>query len=67
MSDKERIEKALELIVRHGGTDGADHTAWVIDQVARILAGDGYHQLVADTCAGADGPDTYDWPTGIAP
>ena len=26
-----------------------------------------YQQLVADACAGADGPNTYGWDEGIAP
>jgi len=26
-----------------------------------------YKKLVADACAGEDGPDTYEWDEGIAP
>ncbi len=62
-----RTEAALALIVRHGGHDGEHRKAWVIDQVARILAGNGYVKLVADACAGEDGPQTYDWDTGTPP
>jgi hypothetical protein len=60
-------EKALELAVRFGGIDGEHHKAWVIDQMVRVLAGDGYEQLVAEAKAGEDGPETYDWDEGIAP
>lgn len=28
---------------------------------------DEYKKLVADACAGEDGPETYDWDVGIAP
>lgn len=73
------IADALELIVRFGGTDGLHHLQWVVDQVARALTGcpkngnDSYGEnqqyldLVAETKAGEDGPETYDWETGIAP
>jgi len=36
---KERIDKALEYIVRYGWNDGDHHKAWVIDQVVRALTG----------------------------
>jgi hypothetical protein len=59
--------KALDLAVRFGGIDGDHHKAWVIDQMVRALAGDGYDQLVAEAKAGEDGPETYGWDEGIAP
>jgi hypothetical protein len=62
-----RIKKALELAVQYGGIDGQHHRAWVIDQVVRALAGDKYDDVVRAACAGADGPETYDWEVGIAP
>ena len=58
---------ALEIGVKYGGIDGAHHKDWVIDQMIRKLAGDGYDKLVAESCAGEDGPDTYGWDCGIAP
>ena len=61
------IEQALELAVRYGGIDGAHHKAWVIDQMVRVLAGDGYEELVREAKSGDDGPETYDWNVGIAP
>jgi hypothetical protein len=39
MSDRERIDKALELAVAYGGIDGNHHKAWVIDQMVRALTG----------------------------
>lgn len=66
LSRRARINKALEIIMAYGGTDGDHHKAWVIDQVARVLADD-YEAFVVEACRGADGPATYDWETGIAP
>jgi len=59
--------RAIELAVRFGGADGADHKAWVIDQMVRILASDSYGKIVADARNGEDGPETYAWDVGIAP
>lgn len=64
---QDRIDKAIELAVRYGGIDGGHHKAWVIDQMVRALAGDDYDRIVRDAKDGEDGPDTYDWDTGIAP
>jgi len=44
--EKGPIDKALALIARYGGTDGADHKQWVLDQVARVLLDDMYHSWV---------------------
>jgi hypothetical protein len=62
-----RIDKALELAFNYGGTDGAHHKDWVIDQMVRILAGEDYNELVRMACSGEDGPNSYAWNTGIAP
>lgn len=62
-----RVDAALEVAISFGGIDGAHHKDWVIDQMVRELAGDGYAQLIKDACAGEDGPDTYAWEEGIAP
>jgi hypothetical protein len=66
MTDKEKINKAIELAVKYGGIDG-HHKTWVIDQMVRILADDQYDVIVADAKYGEDEPDTYEWDTGIAP
>lgn len=64
---QKRIDEAIELMVRFGGIEGDHHKAWVIDQVVRILAGDGYEQLVKEACDGEEGPETYTWEEGIPP
>jgi hypothetical protein len=59
--------RALNLIARYGGIDGAHHKQWVIDQVVRALTGDEYDAWVTEVKAGEDGPETYEWDTGRAP
>ncbi|EIK1334792.1 hypothetical protein LJV55_003232 [Salmonella enterica] len=66
-NEQERINRAIELACQYGGTHELHHLQWVVDQMVRELAGDRYSQIVADAIAGEDGPDTYIWPTGIAP
>lgn len=61
------IQTALEIAARFGGRDTSHHKAWVIDQMCRALAGDGYGAYVAGVCAGENGPDTYTWDEGITP
>jgi hypothetical protein len=63
----DRIKAALDVIERYGTIDGEHHKTWVIDQVARALTGDGYDEWVVKLRDGEDGPETYDWDTGIAP
>ena len=65
MSDGE--EKALEIALRYGQTDGARHKAWVIDQMVRALTGDTYPAWIVTAKNGDDGPDTYGWDEGIPP
>lgn len=60
-------ETALDIIRQYGGIDGEHHKAWVIDQVVRALTGNGYAEWVRQQRDGEDGPETYDWYTGIAP
>ena len=67
IAPQDRINAALTLAVKYGGIDGEHHKAWVIDQMVRALAGDGYAELVATACDGEDGPLTYFWDVGIAP
>lgn len=63
-----RIGKALK-IAHYGSSDGGHHKMWVIDQMVRALTGGGsaYDDWVAGHRDGEDGPDTYEWDTGIAP
>lgn len=67
MTNDDRIAAAIETIVRYGGIGGEHHKAWALDQALRILTGDKYANVVADACAGDDGPQTYGWDVGIAP
>lgn len=62
-----RIEVALEIALKYGQIDGAHHKTWVIDQIVRTLTGDRYAAVIAEANDGEDGPDTYEWDTGIAP
>lgn len=62
-----RIAKAVALAIRYGGIDGAHHKAWVIDQMLRILLGGKYEQAIRESCAGEDGPNTYEHDVGIPP
>lgn len=49
-----RIDKALTIAVRHGGTDGDRHKAWVIDQMVRALTGCPDEDVVAQDHSGED-------------
>ncbi len=59
---REGVEAAINFAVRFGGIEGDHHKAWVIDQMVRALAGNGYEKLVKDACG-----DDYRWEVGIAP
>ncbi|HFS0369759.1 hypothetical protein N3Z97_02995 [Enterobacter hormaechei] len=52
--EQQRIERAIELASRFGGSDEVHHLRWVIDQMVRELAGERYDQVVASACAGED-------------
>ncbi len=67
MSDRKKIEAALELAVRYGQIDGGHHKMWVIDQMVRALVGKKYDAFIAEANDGEDGPDTYEWDVGIPP
>jgi len=53
-----RINEALQLAGRHAGLQGAHHLTWLVDQMVRALAGDGYDNWVEAH---------PDWTTGVAP
>ena len=60
--------EALDLIMQYGGIDGAHHKQWLLDQIVRRLTSEaGYVRWVKKYQAGEDGPNTYEWDTGIAP
>ena len=56
---EDRTELALDLIADYGSIAGGHHKAWVLDQVARMLAGDAYEEWKASTGKGL--------PAGVAP
>jgi hypothetical protein len=64
---RDRIARAVDMLIRHGGQNGGHHKAWVIDQTLRILLGADYDRVIAESCAGSDGPNTYEHDVGIAP
>lgn len=67
-NESEKITKAVEIISYYGGIDAGHHKQWVIDQVLKVLLGDDtYSKWLMAYCNGEDGPDTYEWDTGIAP
>jgi len=66
-SPKQKINNALHIAYKFGGTDGEHHKDWVIDQMVRCLTEEGYNEWVAFACKGEDGPNTYTWNTGTAP
>lgn len=67
IDQQERIAEAISIALGYGGSDGAHHKMWVIDQMLRALAGEEYMDMIAEYKAGEDGPNTYDWDEGIAP
>lgn len=68
-----RILRAL-CIATDGGIDSVYHKMWVIDQMVRALTGcspnfmsQEYLDWVARYESNEDGPNIYEWDTGIAP
>jgi hypothetical protein len=64
---EDSIDQALDLATKYAMIDGSHHKNWVIDQMVRALCGDVYEAWVWAYEAGEDGPQTYEWDTGIAP
>ena len=67
MTDRQRIDEAIDLALNYGGIDGGHHKMWVIDQMLRVLLGANYEQAIVEYRAGEDGPDTYFWDIGTPP
>ena len=67
LSKAKRIKKAMELAADFGGVGGGHHKCWLVDQMVRALTGPDYKAWVKLWCDGEDGPDSYEWDTGIAP
>lgn len=66
-SDPDAVIDALCALWMLGGFDGGHHKAYAIDVAVRALTGERYSDFVAAFSRGDDGPDTYEWDTGIAP
>lgn len=62
------VADALELIAEYGTVDGDSHKQWLLDQVVRILAGDGYEEWIRSLSDGLEEDDApIEWDEGIAP
>ncbi len=58
-----RIANAIDRIDTSGGTDGAHHKQWVLDQTLReLMSAEEYGAFLV-----ARAKDGYDWETGVAP
>lgn len=64
---EKKIDAAIEILADYGQVDEDHHKAWVINEVAKVLLVYGYDKFVREYCDGEDGPNTYEWNTGIAP
>jgi len=65
-----KIEKIRELIWAHGGTDGAHHKQWLLNEIllASFDSKDEYEEwIVKYEEPDEDGEPTYEWDRGIAP
>lgn len=68
MDLNKKITGALVVAEDFGGIDGADHKAWIIDQMVRCLTGDYYEDWVTQVCSGPERESAlYQWNVGIAP
>lgn len=69
--NNERIEKAVEVALDYGQTDGAHHKMWVIDQMLRILLREKYKTTIKEWEEKEeddfDEEFTDEWDEGIAP
>lgn len=63
MDAEERIAEALRIAYEDAGYDGAHHKDWVIDQMVRALAGEGYEAWVKDY----EQDGEYEWDEGCPP
>ncbi|UIN19231.1 hypothetical protein [Yersinia ruckeri] len=59
--EQQIIDQVIEIAGQYGGADNIHHLQWLLDQMVRGLAGEGYRQFVTDV------GDIYQWEVGIAP
>ncbi len=71
-ASQDKLEKIENIIIQFGQIDGGHHKAWVLDQVMRIIRGDGYDDFIKEYeytddegCPTED--QQYDWCVGIPP
>ncbi len=67
MKAEKKVRDVQDLITEWAGIDGSHHKQWLIDEIIRVITGDGYDQWVSAYNNGEDGPNTYEWDKGIAP
>ena len=60
-------KQVLNLIEEWGGIDGGHHKQWLLNEIVKTITKDGYEQWIKIYEDGEDGPETYEWDTGIAP
>ena len=58
LDEQERVDRAIDLVMRHGMTDGGCHKQWLLDQTVRELTGELYGNF-RDRMPG--------WDEGISP
>ena len=58
-----RVDEAIKIIAEHAFDEDVGRRAWVIDQVARVLAGDRYDEVVREAPGGGGAL----WDLGVAP
>jgi len=63
----DKKKKVLDLIHNYGTIDGGHHKQWLLDQIVRVLVGEGYDKWVREYQEGEDGANTYSWDEGTAP
>ena len=67
MKRQQRIDKALDIAFRHGEVSTYHQNRWVIDQMVRALAGDGYQAWVVEYETDDGTGDKYKWQAGVKP
>jgi len=69
-TQNKRVGDAVELITRYGGTDGAHHKQWLLDQTLRTLLTPRLYQEwrdAYDNNTDENGERYGEWDEGIAP
>lgn len=64
---KDKLSKILELAEEYGGQDGSHHKQYALDQIIRIVTGNGYDAWRKDYEGDPDDEENhYFWDEGIA-